>query len=353
MVTVEELLEKEKEYKEEIALLKAQYKKINDRVDTKLKTPVLPQVVDALPDDELREIKEDIADGKKRVAALENNVTGWVRDMSKTILTLSEMVEQGRQYSRFNGLLIHGFKNCPLNLNDIDFIFYIAQELNCMFPSLKGKILPIHIDEAHPLSKKKGGTKLVLIKFVNRWVKRSILSCEADLRGTGISLSEHLTDFTLKLISSAKALVGDENVWVFKNTVFAQSGGKELKIRNSDDLKKLRTESTNLTSQNNTTISNTTEMPQPPPTIVSTIDLTNNETTAPAASTFPNNLPLGRAHGSQVCTLPHQTHAPSRGTYRARGRPSHNGRGGSRNYNFYYPHHRNTYNPHWKNSMKF
>ena len=36
MTSVEELLEKEKLYKEEIALLKAQYKEMGERVDAKL-----------------------------------------------------------------------------------------------------------------------------------------------------------------------------------------------------------------------------------------------------------------------------------------------------------------------------
>ena len=197
----------------------------------------------------------------------------------------------------------------------------------------------------------------MLIKFVNRWVKRAIFSSEADLIGTGMSISEHLTGFTQNLISSARAIVGGENVWVFKNSVFAQSGGKELKVRNSDDLKRLKSTPNNYTSNvkdvtttkntTTTTTKNTTDLSQP----LSTVNLNNDSTTAPAAS-FPNNVPLGTRHGSQD-KLPHNSYAPSRFLTRPQGRPSRNGRGGSRHYNFYYPRHHNTYNPDWKNSMYY
>ena len=151
MASVEELVEKEKLYKEEIALLKAQYKEMGERVDAKLNSSTTsPQAqVAILPDEDLVKMKKDIAETEKRIDVLENNVTEWVEDIRKEVQTLSEKVEEDRQYSRFNSAILHGFKNCNLHLNDIDFIFYIANELNRMFPSLNGKILPAHIDEAH------------------------------------------------------------------------------------------------------------------------------------------------------------------------------------------------------------
>ena len=285
-------------------------------------------------------IKKDIAETEKRIGVLENNVTEWVEDIRKEVQTLSEKVEEDRQYSRFNSAILHGFKNCNLHLNDIDFIFYIANELNRLFPSLNGKILPAHIDEAHPLSKKKGGTKLVLIKFVNRWVKRSLLACEADLIGTGISISEHLTGFSQKLVSSAKALVGDDKVWVYKNTVFAQSGEKEFKIRNTTDLNKLRPVIPNSASDVITvSTSNSTTESSLPPSII-------DSTTIPTAATFPNTVPLGNKNNLQG----RRPQPRSVSITRPLGRPSRNGRGGLRHYNNYTPRHHNTYNPHWKNS---
>ena len=88
--------------------------------------------------------------------------------------------------------------------------FFIVKLINDLFPSLGGTVRPCHIDAAHPLKTVKNRTtKVVVVKFVNRWIKDSIINCQYDLQGTGLTVTEHLTQNTFDLISASKAVVGD------------------------------------------------------------------------------------------------------------------------------------------------
>lgn len=143
------------------------------------------------------------------------------------------------QYSRLNSLLLHGYKNLP-PYHGAQFIHFICHELNFLFPSLNGRILPMHIDDAHPLKTKRNGkSQVVIVKFVNRWIKDEIMKCKDDLFNTGLTLTEHLTANTLSLLSAAGKVVGPNNVWVFKTIVYAQSSGHISPIKCLADINKL------------------------------------------------------------------------------------------------------------------
>ena len=101
-----------------------------------------------------------------------------------------------------------------------------------LFPSMTGPIHPVYIDDAHPLHDKKS----VIIKFSNRWVKNEVMRCKNDLIGTGLKVTEHLTPYTLELVSSAEKIVGPSNVWVYNTLVFARFGNTRYSIRTAHDL---------------------------------------------------------------------------------------------------------------------
>ena len=159
---------------------------------------------------------------------------------SKCLEGITERLLESDQYSKKNNLLLHGFRRLP-NLNGLDFIFFIADLINRLFPSLRGIVRPIHIDDAHPLKTRNDNqnNKVVIVKFANRWVKHDILRCELDLEGTPFKVTEHLTAHTLKLKSLAGDLAGKDNVWTFKTQVYVQYDNKKYTIRNFTDLKSL------------------------------------------------------------------------------------------------------------------
>ena len=352
MVTEEEMQQREEYFKEEIRRLRAHNEALEARIDANL----VPEA--AVPEDEeidatilaptpvsceeLKLIKQEVLKARQGIETLEGVVGGWfevmkeeLKDVNGKLKELNEKIENDRQYSRFNSAIIQGVKNLRLDLNDIDFIFYTAELLNSLFPPLGGKILPIHIDEAHPLKKRKGGTML-LIKFTNRWVKRGILNCQSDLEGSHIFISEHLSQYTQDLQSAAKELAGKQHVQVIKNVVHARYGGKELKIRCSKDIEVLKRSVESAPSQ--------------------FVDLTNNanfvNASAPSSSaaTFPNNLALGSGNSRNQQSGQSGPPASARG-FAPRGRPSRIGRGGSRGrpyINFQNRQRSNNYNPNWR-----
>ena len=135
-----------------------------------------------------------------------------------------------------NDALIHGFKRLP-DLQGPAFIFSICGEINRRFPSLPFPILPIHIDDAHPLrTRRKTRKKVVIIRFSNRWVKDILMSCAEDLEGTGLLLTEHLSGFTLRLRSETAKIVGADNTETRKSKVYAKRNGVLTVIRNQNDL---------------------------------------------------------------------------------------------------------------------
>ena len=139
-----------------------------------------------------------------------------------------------------NDFLWHGFRWLP-NIDGPAFIFFIARKLNELLPSLPSPILPIHIDDAHPLrTKNKNRKKVVIVRLNNRWIKDVILSCQNDLNGTGLLLTEHLTGFTRKLAADAASIVGNENTDIRKAKVYAKCNGTNFYIRTPKDIDALR-----------------------------------------------------------------------------------------------------------------
>ena len=112
-------------------------------------------------------------------------------EWSKCLTECIERVLDQEQYSKKNNALLHGFKNLP-NLRGLDFILFIVDQLNLMIPSLRGRVLPIHIDDAQTLKTKRNrsNNKVVIINFANRWVKHELLWCQLDLKATPFAVTE-------------------------------------------------------------------------------------------------------------------------------------------------------------------
>ena len=300
MNSQEELRLKEQMWQQEMLIWKNKYQSLEEKVN-KMKEVHQPENTM----DELTIVEEEIASAAKGVTDMERMISGWFQ-------ALSDKIEEDRQHSRKNNLLVHGFRYIPNDLNDSEFIIYIAQQINYLFPSLSGTIYPSHIDDAHILNtKKKRGSHVVIIKFVNRWIKDLILKSKNDLINSGLSVTEHLTENSINMLASAKKLVGEENTWVHKTIVYARHNGKKHKIKNTSSIEILKR-----CVEENPTTNN------PPITNEVHSDRTNL-----------NSQSHTREH--------HNSSPPFRG--RSRGIPSYYGRGRGGyfrgNYNFNNPHH--------------
>ena len=164
MATAEELRVKEQMWQQQVLVLQNKCKLLEERVDKSIGAEHDKAVAPDIGEErsERSDIKGDISATLKQVAELDESLKKWFQ-------TANQEIEEGKQHSRKNNIIIEGTKNVP-NLYGYNFICYIAEELNYMFPSLNGTILPRHIDDAHPLKTKRGGT-VIIVRFVNRWMK--------------------------------------------------------------------------------------------------------------------------------------------------------------------------------------
>ena len=144
-----------------------------------------------------------------------------------------EKYEEGNQYARVSTLLAHHLEGIPEKQYGKQFYDFVLKFLNERFPSKECRVERHHIDIAHTLrTRNKKSKPVLLIKFCNRWVRDMIFFNKKDLRGSGISISEHLTPFTRQLLAAAQTSYGVDNVWTRNCVVTAVSNRKRLSFRN-------------------------------------------------------------------------------------------------------------------------
>ena len=310
----EEMRKKEIEWKKEMLYWKNRCIEVEERID---EVAVQVEKNEVKDPSEVKDhgIKEALASMKDDIIKANNGVQDMDRKWSSWFQTLSDKQEVADQHSRKNNALIHGFTNLP-HLNGTAFIEFIANELNRLFPSLNGVIYPMHIDDAHPLKTKNSRSRVVIIRFVNRWLKNELINCQDDLYNTGLSITEHLTPHTIRLLKSTEKLIGTRNTHVFNTVVHAKFQNTNFVIKTENDLNKLKeavnadATLTELTRHNNAAVNTTTTG------TMNTFSRDNNS----------QHLPYWH---NQVTTPPNHT-PPFRRPIR--GYPSRYGRGGGRVY---------------------
>ena len=139
------------------------------------------------------------------------------------------------QYSRLSSLLIHGLLNIPTGkeFKGLKFSIWVAAELTRLLPSLTAPITAQHIDVAHPLPTKSRSSKsVVIVKFCRRDIRNEIFYAKRDLKGSGISISEHLTTANLNLYNEAQK-VPNSKTWTSQCKIFIKVEGHDKKVVNS------------------------------------------------------------------------------------------------------------------------
>ena len=224
----ESLINERKAFEDEMKYWRNKCQLIEKKVDDEIKANS-----DTKYSETMKSFKDDIGNIQEGMSYMEKNWNNW-------LVNLTEKFLESDQYFRRGNLLIGGYKSLP-KLYGSNFIVFAANEVNRLFPSLPGTVLPIHIDDAHPLrTKKNNNGKIMIIKFTNRWIKNDILRCKRDIEGSGFTVTEHLTPHTLELRSSAEKLVGRENVKVTNTMVSARFNGFKYPIRTIRDIEALQ-----------------------------------------------------------------------------------------------------------------
>ena len=119
---------------------------------------------------------------------------------------LEESIDQQRQYSRRNCLLIHGVEE---NSNeDTDKLVLDKNDLEI-------NLTEVAIDRTHRIGdpkKKKKKAQPIIVKFVRYYDRKEVFSEKKYLKGKSISITESLTSFRMKKLEEAREKYGFKNV---------------------------------------------------------------------------------------------------------------------------------------------
>ena len=121
------------------------------------------------------------------------------------------------------------------------FTTYVVNKLNDLFPDIEGGVCARDIDDTH-IYRTKGYDRsshkqLVIIKFCSRLLRNDIFSQKKKLKGSGVSLTEHLTQRNLKLLKAAQSRLGSiHKAWTHYGKVLIDLDGTIKTIRDYDDL---------------------------------------------------------------------------------------------------------------------
>lgn len=192
-------------------------------------------------DDTAKEIQQAI----HQTEALQSQ---WQSSAAKLMYSLS--LESGGHggYSRLNSLLIHNVDDYPVHqegqnagLASFAFCQWVVDKLNALFENKLGtfELTLCDIDTAHVLKTKAGKTNVVIVRFVRRIVRNLFWLNKKELKNSGVSFTEHLTDYKLSLLNDAKSAIGKNNVWTNQCVIFVKYKGAKQVINSQADLAKL------------------------------------------------------------------------------------------------------------------
>ena len=174
----------------------------------------------------------------------------WRIAAADLLMSLSRRVGSTEAYSRLNSLLWHHLPNIPekaegenAGLYTYRFCEWIVDQLNELFEGKLGsfKLTIGDIDTAHVLKTKSGKSNVVIVKFVRRTVRNLFWFNKRELGSgdSGVSVTEHLTEYNLNLLKAAKNVLDKKFVWTNQCQVFVKIGDRKHAISTKVELSDL------------------------------------------------------------------------------------------------------------------
>ncbi|CAG4918069.1 unnamed protein product [Colias eurytheme] len=151
--------------------------------------------------------------------------------LQNQVASLSKLLDQQEMRNRRNILLLHGITE-EGNENTIDCVVKVITE--------KVKVTDFSsasLKRCHRLGALKGDKpRPILIKLYESNMKEVIWSAKSNLRGSGITLSEFLTNERHKVFMAARNRYGVNKCWTSNGRIFAVIDGSRRRIECLSDL---------------------------------------------------------------------------------------------------------------------
>ena len=160
-------------------------------------------------------------------------------ELQAQIEELGLAADEAARYSRRNCLIISGIPE--LKKEDTDKIVIDIAKVNWLYIQLDiGKI-----DRTHRLKVKvsQGMPRPIMVKFCNYHDRERVYRAKRKIKGTKITITEHLTRSRYKLLKLAKEAFGVRNVWTLDGKIFTNKGvdaeGRRYLIQSESDIYKV------------------------------------------------------------------------------------------------------------------
>ena len=172
---------------------------------------------------------------QKRWCEIDSTIEAIKRDIKNIINAINNI----KQYFKVDNLLLHRFLlPYTKNLSSFEFSNYVANQINNLIPNLPIRVSVHHISTAHPLPTKSKKSNVVVVRFANRYIKDMIYKYR-HLVGHGVSITEHLTDYSISIVKKAEELFGRHNVHTENCKIFVNCNGRFNLVNSVDEAHKL------------------------------------------------------------------------------------------------------------------
>lgn len=140
------------------------------------------------------------------------------------------LLDDLEQHGRLNNLIIYGLSEDNKSENT-------EQRVTDMIESKLGiQVAPYEIDVAHRLGSGPGKNRPIIVKFVRRTFRKTVLANRTKLKGTCVVIKEDLSRKRLNLLKLASQKYGPRKVWSVEGKIYARIENRTIKINSAQDL---------------------------------------------------------------------------------------------------------------------
>lgn len=153
--------------------------------------------------------------------------------MGQRMRSLEDRQDNLEQYSRRNCLLFRGLEEKNGSKEDEDVCLKLV--MNVMKNQLKVDLPDTVVERCHRLGAKKSesGPRPIIVKFWSYRYRRQVFVAKRALKGSGVVVTEFLTQSRLQVLNKARDLHGAQNTWTSDGKVHIKilmSDGKEKRV---------------------------------------------------------------------------------------------------------------------------
>lgn len=174
---------------------------------------------------------QSLADIELRFSEFSINVLNYLKEISTSMLTVTNRMDNLEQYSRRNCLLVHGIAEERNEDCEQVLLKLFTEKMNVTGVERRD------FDRAHRLGvMKPNRARPIIIKFVSYGPRRAIFAAKKALKGTKITITEQLTKERMKVLSAARARIGVTQVWTQDGTIIALVNDTKYRITTLSEL---------------------------------------------------------------------------------------------------------------------